>query len=96
MTAYVIVDAKVSDPVKYKDYQLLSPSAIAAGGGEFLVRGGEHSVLEGAWNPHRVVVVKFPSVEAAKSFYDSALYQAARAKRDGATEFFNMVVVQGV
>jgi uncharacterized protein (DUF1330 family) len=96
MTAYVVVDAKVTDPVKYKDYQLLSPEAITAGGGEFLVRGGEHTILEGVWNPSRLVIVKFPTVEAAKSFYDSALYRVARAKRDGATEFFNMVVVQGV
>lgn len=96
MTAYVITDAKVSDVEKYEGYKALTPAAIAAAGGEFLVRGGDHVVLEGDWNPTRVVMLKFASMEAAKAFYDGELYRAARAKRAGATEFFNMIVVQGV
>jgi uncharacterized protein (DUF1330 family) len=96
MTAYVITDAKVSDVEKYEGYKALTPAAIAAAGGEFLVRGGDHVVLEGNWNPTRVVMLKFASMEAAKAFYDGELYRAARAERAGATEFFNMIVVQGV
>jgi uncharacterized protein (DUF1330 family) len=95
MTAYVIADVKVSDPEKYKGYMALSPEAVRAGGGEFVVRGGAHQVLEGNWRPNRMVVLKFPSYEQAKAFYDSALYRQARDARAGATEFFNMVVVQG-
>ena len=95
MTAYVIADVKVSDPEKYKGYMALSPDAVRAGGGEFVVRGGAHQVLEGNWHPNRLVVLKFPSYELASAFYDSAPYREARAERDGATEFFNMVVVQG-
>jgi uncharacterized protein (DUF1330 family) len=96
MTAYVITDAKVSDAEKYEGYKALTPAAITAAGGEFLVRGGDHVVLEGNWNPTRVVMLKFATIEAAKAFYDGELYRAARAKRAGATEFFNMIVVQGV
>jgi uncharacterized protein (DUF1330 family) len=96
MAAYVIADVKVTDPEKYKGYMALSPGAIAAGGGEFVVRGGRHETLEGGWQPNRMVVVKFPDYATAKAFYDSALYREARAKREGATEFFNMVVVEGV
>jgi uncharacterized protein (DUF1330 family) len=96
MSAYIITDAKVTDVEKYEGYKALTPPAIAAAGGEFLARGGEHAVLEGDWNPTRVVVLKFATMEAAKAFYDSELYRAARAKRAGATEFFNMIVVQGV
>ena len=96
MAAYVIADVKVSDPEQYKQYQALSPGAIAAAGGEFVVRGGRHEVLEGAWNPNRMVVVRFDTYDQAKAFYDSAKYLEARSKRAGATEFFNMVVVEGV
>jgi uncharacterized protein (DUF1330 family) len=96
MAAYVIADVKVSDPERYKQYMALSPGAIQAAGGEFLVRGGRHEVLEGQWQPTRMVVAKFPDYATAKAFYDSALYREARAKRAGATEFFNMVVVEGV
>ena len=96
MAAYVIADVKVSNPEQYKQYQALSPGAIAAAGGEFLVRGGRHEVLEGHWQPNRMVVAKFPTYEQARAFYDSVLYREARDRRAGATEFFNMVVVEGV
>jgi uncharacterized protein (DUF1330 family) len=94
--AYVIADVDVSDPEQYKAYMALSPGAIAAAGGEFVVRGGRHETLEGHWVPGRVVVVRFPSYEAAKAFYDSPPYLAARAARDGATRRFNMIIVEGV
>ena len=94
--AYIIVDAKVSDPERYEQYKLLAPAAVAAAGGEFVVRGGKHETLEGSWNPARVVMLRFPSFEQARAFYDSTLYAAARAKRAGATHYFNMIVVEGV
>ena len=96
MPAYVIADVKVTDPEQYKQYMALSPGAIEAAGGRFLVRGGPHEVLEGVWQPNRMVMVEFPDMAAARAFYDAAKHRAARAKRAGATEFFNMVVVQGV
>ena len=96
MAAYIIADVEVSDPERYKGYQALSPGAIAAAGGKFIVRGGQHEVLEGGWKPSRVVVLEFPTYAQAKAFYDSALYVIAREKRAGATEYFNMIVVDGV
>ncbi|MGH1361790.1 MAG: DUF1330 domain-containing protein [Burkholderiaceae bacterium] len=96
MAAYIIADVKVTDPEQYKQYGALTPAAVAAAGGEFLVRGGQVGVLEGGWDPTRVVVIRFEDMPAAKAFYDSALYTAARAKREGATEYFNMIVVDGI
>lgn len=96
MAAYVIADVKVSDPQQYKQYMALSPGAIAAAGGRFIVRGGRHETLEGGWQPNRLVVLEFPDYAHAQAFYDSALYRAAREARAGATESFNMVVVDGV
>ncbi len=96
MAAYVIADVKVNDPEQYKQYTALSPAAVKAAGGEFLVRGGRAEKLEGDWTPQRMVVTRFESYDAAKAFYDSALYREARARRAGATEYFNMIVVEGV
>lgn len=96
MPAYVIGNIKVSDPEKYKQYTALTPQAIAAAGGEFVVRGGRTEVLEGDIEPNRVVVLKFASIEAAKAFYDSALYRQARDARAGATSIFNLYVVEGI
>ncbi|HVL59036.1 MAG TPA: DUF1330 domain-containing protein [Burkholderiaceae bacterium] len=95
-SAYVIADVKVADPDKYRQYQALTPQAVAAAGGEFVVRGGRTETLEGDWRPNRVVVLKFASYDAAKAFYESALYRQARETRAGATESFNMILVEGL
>ena len=94
--AYLMVEMNVTDPERYKAYIAEAPAAVKAAGGEYLVRGGRHETLEGDWKPHRVAMLRFPSYEAAKSFYDSEMYRAACAKRAGTTEYFNMVVVEGV
>jgi uncharacterized protein (DUF1330 family) len=94
--AYIIVDMKVSNAEQYKQYMAAAPAAVAAAGGEYLVRGGRFEALEGEWQPARIAMLRFPSFEAAKTFYDAELYRAARQKRAGATEFFNMVLVEGV
>jgi uncharacterized protein (DUF1330 family) len=95
MTAYVIVETDVTDPEQYEQYKAATPAAIAAGGGRFLVRGGEIAVLEGDWSPPRIVVLEFEDIEAAKRWYDSELYREARKLRAGAASF-RMIAVQGV
>lgn len=94
--AYVIVDMKIANMEQYKQYMAAAPAAVAAAGGEYLVRGGRCEALEGSWQPTRMAMLRFPSYETAKTFYDDAMYRAARAKREGTTEFFNMVLVEGV
>jgi len=94
--AYVIVEMKVSDPDQYKQYMAAAPAAVAAHGGEYIIRGGRHESLEGDWQPARVAVLKFPSYEQAKAWYDGEQYRSVRAKRASATEYFNMIVVEGV
>ena len=68
---------------------------MAAGGGHFIVRGGELAVLEGDWNPERLVVLEFEDLDAIRRFYDSPEYQAAKALREGAANL-RMVAVQGL
>ena len=94
--AYLIVEMHITDPERYKDYMATAPAAVKAAGGEYLVRGGRHETLEGDWQPHRVAMLRFPSYAAAKAFYDGEQYRQARAKRAGTTEYFNMVLVEGV
>jgi uncharacterized protein (DUF1330 family) len=95
-TAYLIVEMNITDAEQYKQYMATAPAAVKAAGGEYLVRGGRQEVLEGDWSPHRVAMLRFPSFEQAKAFYDGEMYKAARAKRVGTTEYFNMVLVEGV
>jgi uncharacterized protein (DUF1330 family) len=95
MTAYLIVETDITDPEQYEQYKAASPSAVAAGGGRFIVRGGELAVLEGDWNPTRLVVLEFESLEAAKAFYESPEYQSAIKLREGAAHL-KMVAVEGI
>jgi uncharacterized protein (DUF1330 family) len=94
--AYLIVEMHITDPERYKRYMAEAPAAVKAGGGEYLVRGGKQETLEGDWNPHRVALLRFPSYAQAKAFYDGEMYSNARKLRAGTTEYFNMVLVEGV
>jgi uncharacterized protein (DUF1330 family) len=95
MAAYIITDIEVTDPERYQEYRALSTQAVAAYGGRFLVRGGKHETLEGEWEPGRVVVIEFPSVDAAREWWSSAEYETAKAvRREAATGKF--LLVEGV
>lgn len=95
MPAYVIVETDITDPERYAQYKAASPGAVAAGGGRFVVRGGELAVLEGDWRPSRLVVLEFEDLAAAKRWYESKVYQDAKKLREGAAHI-RMVAVQGV
>ena len=94
-SAYIIANVDVQDPQQYEEYKRLSTIAMKAHGAEVCVRGGAVEVLEGDWQPDRVVVLKFPSMQAAKTFYHSTEYAKARDARQGAA-VMRMVVVDGV
>ncbi len=94
--AYLVVEMQITDMERYRQYMAAAPASLAAYGGEYVVRGGPHEVLEGDWQPARMAVVRFPSMDAARAWYASELYQTARDKRLGTTEYFNMVLVEGM
>jgi uncharacterized protein (DUF1330 family) len=93
--AYIVVETDIRDADQYELYKQASPAAVAAGEGRFIARGGELAVLEGDWQPKRLVLLEFPDLEAAKRFYESPEYQEAKRLREGAADF-NMVAVEGL
>ncbi len=95
MSAYIIATIDVTDPQQYEQYKKLSTTAMQAHGAQVCIRGGAVQVLEGDWSPKRVVMLKFPSVEKARAFNDSAEYELARKAREGAA-VMRMVLVEGV
>ena len=94
-SAYILANVDVKNPQQYEEYRRLSTIAMKAHGAEVCVRGGKVDVLEGDWNPARMVVLKFPSLEQARRFYDSTEYGAARKAREGIA-VMRMVLVEGV
>jgi uncharacterized protein (DUF1330 family) len=91
---YVITRADITDPEAYARYAAAATKAIADHGGRPLARGGRYEALEGAARA-RNVVLEFESYEAARRYFQSEQYQAARALREGAAEI-EMVLVEGV
>ena len=76
---------EIKDPNALADYAGLATVAVQAGGGKFLARGGRVQPFDTGRN-ERTVVVEFPSFEQALATYESAAYQAAAAKLEGAVE----------
>jgi uncharacterized protein (DUF1330 family) len=94
MAAYVIARVEITDPVRYQEYMKATPAAIARYGGKFIIRGGELVTLEGPPETRRLVVIEFPTLEQAKTFYNSEEYGQARALRTGAA-IGQFLAVQG-
>ena len=75
MSAFVIVHLTVTSPEGFLDYARQVPATIAAHGGQYLVRGGHTTVLEGEMPHARHVVLQFPDRTAAERWYNSPEYQ---------------------
>ncbi len=95
MAYYVIFDVTIHDAPKYQEYMAKIKPVIEAAGGRYLVRGGQHMVLEGDWKPTRLVIFEFPSRQAVQTFYVSPEYAALKAMRMAASSA-NIVGVEGV
>ena len=80
--ALVVVEISIHDPDTYKEYMLLAPPTIAKHKGKYLVRGGTTEALEGDWKPQRLVVLEFPSAQAARDWWSSPEYTKARKIRE--------------
>jgi uncharacterized protein (DUF1330 family) len=93
--AYVIVDIDVTDPAAYDRYKVLAAPAVAQYGGTYIVRGGATEVLEGDRVPNRTVLIEFPDAAAARAWYHSPEYTAAREERAGAATG-SLILAEGV
>ena len=91
---YAIVRVDIADPEAYARYAKLATEAIKSHGGRVLARGGRFEAVEGKARA-RNVIIEFDSFEAARAFYFSPDYAAARALREGAAEV-EYVLVEGV
>jgi uncharacterized protein (DUF1330 family) len=95
MSAYIIVEVEVKDPVKYEDYKKLTPASISAYGGRFIVRGGKAELIEGKQEPKRIVVLEFENSERAKAWWNSPEYNDAKKLRHATAES-RMILIEGV
>jgi len=95
MAAYVIANVRVTDPDRYPDYIGRVSQTIERHGGRYLARGGEVEVLEGDWEPQRLIILEFESMERLREFYDSPEYAPLKRLRHEAADT-QFVVVEGM
>jgi len=95
MAAYVIVEIEIIDPVGYEEYKKPAAATGHKYGGKYIARGGKTEVLEGDWNPKRIVVLQFESMERAKEWLNCEEYREPRKMRHR-TAKTNMILVEGV
>lgn len=95
MPAYVFANVRVLDPIGYEQYKEMVPDTILQFGGRYLARGGRAEVMEGAMEAGRMIVVEFPSYEAAQRWYASPEYSVAKAIRQKCAEG-ELVFIEGV
>ncbi|MEO8030694.1 MAG: DUF1330 domain-containing protein [Gemmatimonadota bacterium] len=95
MPAFVIVQITIEDPVAYEGYKALASASIAQYGGGYLIRGGQSELLEGGWQPARLVVMEFTTVERAREWLTSPEYSAPKSIRHASART-EMLLVEGV
>jgi uncharacterized protein (DUF1330 family) len=92
--AYLVAHIRVHDREAFEQFRKLSGTAIADYGGRVLVRNPEADHREGSLRG-TVMVVEFDDMEAARRFYESDAYTAARHVRERAAET-DLLLVEGI
>jgi uncharacterized protein (DUF1330 family) len=95
MAAYIIIDIDVKDPIGYEEYKKQGAPTILAYGGKPLARGGATEVLEGSWQPKRMILLEFKNTEEAKRWWNSQEYNEAKKLRHKAASA-NAILLEGI
>jgi uncharacterized protein (DUF1330 family) len=82
MSAYVIFDVDIPDPARYQEFTTGVKPTLDKAGAKYLARGGAHKVYECDWEPRRIVLLEFPSLEAWEGFYNGPTYQGLKSIRN--------------
>jgi uncharacterized protein (DUF1330 family) len=95
MAAYFIsFRDRMKDAAGYAAYLQKAAGSLAGREATPIVANGPLTPLEGAC-PDGVVIIEFPSVQAARDWYESPDYQAVLGERLAATEG-RAVIVEGL
>jgi len=95
MAAYIILDIDVVDPAGYEEYKKQGAPTILKHGGKPLARGGKTEILEGDWQPKRMVILEFKSTEEALRWWNSEEYTKAKKLRHASAKT-NVILLEGL
>jgi len=98
MRYYAVAELEVTDPAWVRDYVAEVTGMVERHGGRYLARSARVEQVEGERRPPQVVLlIEWPSKEAADTFYESDEYRPHReARRAGARNEFLLVAGEDV
>ncbi len=98
MAAYLLADVLPGDMEAYRASGYLEAAArtATAHGGVYRARGGATTVLEGEWEPERMVIIEFPSMEDLLAWYHSEEYRELAPIRQRLAPNSKLVALQGI
>ena len=85
MSVYMIIDSKIKNIEKYRQYLDQVTPLVTKYGGRYHVRGEKIKSLE-AWKPERIIVIKFPTESHIRSWLASPEYKAIALLREQGAE----------
>ncbi len=85
MSVYLIIDARVKDNEKYRQYIEQVLPIVTRFGGRYHVRGENIKAL-GSWKPERIIVIEFPSESHVQSWLASTEYKAIAPLREAGAD----------
>jgi len=83
MSAYLVVQATITDEPQFQKYREAVVPSIAASGGRFAAKGAKVEGLEGEHDTRSVVMFEFPTMEAIHAFWNSPDYVPIKKLREG-------------
>lgn len=95
MKGYLVLDIEIYDFEMFQNYAQQVKHMVDDSSGRYIVRGGNVEVIDGNWEPQRIVIVEFPSVAEAKKIFNGKKYAPLRAMADACSKV-NAIVVEGM
>lgn len=86
MGAYMIIQADITDPKRFMEYAIRTPALVTEYGGRYRSVRGELELLEGPADDRKIVVSEWPSMDAARAFWNSDAYAELKKLRAGAAD----------
>jgi len=92
---FTLIDIEVHDGQAFSRYVQGHMESLRAAGGQFLAAGGRIEVIEGNWKPRRVILHRWPAVQAFRNWYASDAYRPWRDLRHSVSNA-NVSLVAGL
>jgi uncharacterized protein (DUF1330 family) len=86
MKAYLVLDLVVHNSEEFQEYIEKIPALIEKHQGRYLVQGVIPEVIEGDWQPERVVILEFASKQNVTDFFaDTTAQKLFKIRHSAAT-----------